>query len=276
MQTLYQKQTLAQALAYNKAKISCIPILYKDKIPTIKTWIPYQRVLPEESTIKKWFDNEDNHNIAVLTGNVSDLAVIDLDSKEAFIKLKTKAKWIVDNPIVETGRGYHIWVSLWEYPSTFAFDLEGSRCHVKANPGYVIAPPSMHVSGKEYKFLNGGNFKNRDTVDIQQIERAIAEAGGVRSSEKLQDAPITWASELCDKISTGGRNDSAVKLCGLLIRKFWYDPGLIKGLMLSWNAYYCDPPLPDREINYLVDTEIRRYLPRREDGVKSFKDKAGP
>lgn len=260
------KTRIANAASkYRSNNISVIPISPRDKRPALKTWLPYQRTFPEYSTINQWFrSSNSNFNVGVVTGSISNLAIVDLDSEEAFYKLIKHAPWMKDEVIVRTGKGYHFWFKLWEYHPTVTFKLEGVTCHLKINGSYCVAPPSIHESGREYTFIDdkSDEWITRSTVDIEEIKVAIKNAGGVFSNELLQDKPIDWVSGLLRKIPPGERNDTAARLCGLLIKKHPYDPGLIKFIMESWNKEFCDPPLTDREIEYLVESEIARYLPK--------------
>src|SRR2546426_439519 len=101
---------LDSAINYRRRGLSVIPIKTKDKKPLI-AWESYQKEPASEETIKHWFESWPNANVAIVTGAVSDVVVIDLDSAEA----KEKIKALVPNyelstvPRVRTGRGgYHL------------------------------------------------------------------------------------------------------------------------------------------------------------------------
>ena len=54
----------------------------KGKRPAVP-WSEYQTSRPSVDQVKKWFASNENYNLAVVTGNVSGLVVIDCDTIEA-------------------------------------------------------------------------------------------------------------------------------------------------------------------------------------------------
>lgn len=252
---------LTYARSYVSNSISVIPTEYKGKQPTIKTWLPYRETIPSIELIDSWFNKPSN--IAVVTGDISNLAIIDIDSMFAYGKIIKQAPWITSNPIVKSGKGYHIWISLWEYPNTTQFEIDGTLCHIKSNGGLCTAPPSIHATGKEYKFISGESVRPVDIIDYEELKRIIESAGGIFKHTEVLDRSVTWASELCENTSEGGRNDAAIRLAGLLIRKFFYDKGLVMGLMEGWNLKFCNPPLEQDELERLVRLAVARYNPER-------------
>ena len=78
---------LDAAIAYRRRGFSVIPIKPKDKKPLIG-WEPFQKEPASEETIRNWFTSSPEANIAIITGQVSDLVVIDLDSEEAKQRVK--------------------------------------------------------------------------------------------------------------------------------------------------------------------------------------------
>ena len=155
-------KTLELALLYVKKGLSVIPLKPKDKKPMLKSWKEYQQRLPTEEELRRWFKNKET-NIAIITGKVSgNLVVIDFDSREAFENFVRRVKkagkrlqFAISNTwIVESGKGFHIYLRLPRaelLPSTKVRFTEG--IDLKAEGGYVVAPPSVHPSGKRYEFV---------------------------------------------------------------------------------------------------------------------------
>lgn len=264
-----REHILYSAFMYRKLGISIIPIVAKTKVPAVKpTWLPYQRTIADPATINSWFNNDNNYNIGVVTGEVSNLAIIDIDNDEIYRLLLNKAEWLKEEVTVKTGKGYHIWLSFFEYPRTLTFRINGVTCHIKSNGGYCVAPPSIHESGREYKFVKS-RPEQRSLVDINEIKNLIKSCGGQFSAEILNDRPANWASSLFREIKEGERNDSAARLCGLLIKKHPFNPDLIRFFMESWNKEFCKPPLSEKELSRLVESEMARYLPKEREFFKS-------
>ena len=146
---------------YMESGLSVIPLKLGSKEPLV-AWKQYQERLPSPSELEEWFKGR-SANIAIVTGRVSgNLVVLDFDSKESFKafveKLKSASRLLridVNNTwIVETGKGYHVYLRLPRedlVPRTKVRLVEG--VDLKAEGGYVVAPPSMHPSGKRYRFI---------------------------------------------------------------------------------------------------------------------------
>ena len=154
---------LGYALMYWRLGFSIFPLKPRSKQPAVKTWKPYQIQPPELQEVELLFKEKDK-NIAIVTGTVSgNLVVIDFDSEELFREVmkkiiekgSTRLKEALANTwIVKTGKGYHVYVRLEDsslVPRTKPRLREG--LDIKAEGGYVVAPPSIHPSGKQYEFL---------------------------------------------------------------------------------------------------------------------------
>lgn len=150
------------ALMYRKKfGFSLIP-MRPHKIPFIK-WEKYQRTLPTENEIRVWWRKWPEANLGIVTGKVSNLAVIDVDTEEGKEQI---AKYIPDPydfPVCETpGGGMHFY---FRYPEDF--DLRNNcravpGCDLRAQGGYVIAPPSKGENGKCYQW--------HPLLDISKVE----------------------------------------------------------------------------------------------------------
>lgn len=77
------KTTLDYAQWYVSKGFSIIPLKPRDKNPAINTWKVFQTHRPTDDNLKTWFGNGSRNNIGIVTGAISGLAVIDLDSQGA-------------------------------------------------------------------------------------------------------------------------------------------------------------------------------------------------
>jgi len=143
---------LDDAIAYRRRGFSPIPIKAKDKKPLIG-WEPYQKELPSEKILEHWFTAWPDANLGLVTGAVSDCVVIDLDSDDARLKLKSLLDPfdLAAVPRSRTGRG---WQLFFKHPEVIIFNRAGviPGLDVRGDGGYVVAPPSIHPNGKQYKW----------------------------------------------------------------------------------------------------------------------------
>ena len=110
--------------------------------------------------IEAWWRNGSAANIGVATGLVSGLLVIDLDSPQglaAFRRIHAAhgGEPLPRAPIVVTGRGWHIYFPIPPGSERISCSTgKGSEqgVDVRADGGYVVAPPSIHPSGHVYRW----------------------------------------------------------------------------------------------------------------------------
>lgn len=231
------------------------------KKPAISTWIAYQTRKATDEEIENWFKNKDL-NIGIITGQISNLNVLDIDDEDSYRRLVSQAPFLTDTLTVKTGKGYHIYYRPDIHTRTTIFSMNNHIHHIKADGGYVVAPPSRHVSGRKYEFhieTAPSSYK------VDDIVKAILKSGATfRAADRHVSTtrPIGWAGELCQVNHEGSRNTRAAQLCGLLVRFFKQDPDFIMGLMKAWNEMYCSPPLSNYELEGLVQGEYKRYSSR--------------
>jgi len=98
-------------------------------------------------TIQEWWSQWPQANIGIAL-EPAGLLVLDLDGPEALEE--AKAKGLPPSPVVKTGRGEHrYFLNPWPGMATATKRGDSSGIDVKLT-GFVVAPPSLHRSGKTY------------------------------------------------------------------------------------------------------------------------------
>lgn len=115
----------------------------------------------EPNIIQIWWDTYPNANIGIATGSMSGLSVIDVDhgqGKDGFKNLETLEKEhgiIPRNICVRTGSGgLHIYLAAPDEPIGISASRLAKHIDVRGDGGYVVAPPSNHISGNSYTWEN--------------------------------------------------------------------------------------------------------------------------
>lgn len=247
---------LQWALYYvEERNFSVIPV-GTDKKPTIEKWKPFQTRKPTKYELQQWFGNGSKNNIGIVTGAISGIAVVDFDSPDA-VKL-AKEKRFPQTPIAKTARGYHAYCR--HKPGVGNFqdrdDLPG--IDFRAEGGFVVAPPSMHETGKTYEWVAGKNLDDLPLADIPEWILAEKPEGKI----PLRD--------LYAGVSKGDRNQTLTRLAGS-----WANDGLTFDECLEnavlWNQKN-NPTLPEKEvirtIRSIYETHHRRK-PKHEDETKT-------
>jgi hypothetical protein len=126
------------------------------KVPAL-AWREYQMRLPAEGEVREWFGAEPM-NLAVITGAISGIVVIDADDREAVRWVGRRLPYTPWQ--TQTARGFHLWYRSPDVrvPNRARLETPEGRLaiDVRGDGGYVIAPGSIHASGAEY--LEAGDW----------------------------------------------------------------------------------------------------------------------
>jgi hypothetical protein len=143
--------------------------LANDSKEPLTSWAEYQSRQPTEDEIKKWWTKWPKANIGIVTGRVSGITVVDLDGKDA-VEFARKNNFPA-TPLVKTGRdfGFHEYYRYREGIRNFQKRDDLPGIDLRGDGGYVIAPPSIHWSGKRYKWINGKGLDNIPLAEIPEI-----------------------------------------------------------------------------------------------------------
>lgn len=113
--------------------------------------------------IEEWFgEKAPPSNIGIVTGEISGITVIDIDIGEGKFGADSWAEAIKDHGepqtlMAETGSGgMHV---IFQYNSALktASNVLGKGIDSRNDGGYIVAAPSRHRSGGQYKWLNWGD-----------------------------------------------------------------------------------------------------------------------
>jgi len=121
------------------------------KHPAIKKW-PELATIDREQ-IKKWWTDHPDRGIGIATGEESNLTVLDVDGSAGAIALGKLAgpAGMPPTVVARTGRdgGMHYY---FQYASGIKSEAGklGKGLDTRSDGGYVVAPPSLHASGKHY------------------------------------------------------------------------------------------------------------------------------
>jgi hypothetical protein len=112
--------------------------------------------------IHKWWHNAPAANVAIRTGMVSDVWVLDADGAEglaAVAHLEAHYGKLPRTPTVRTGRGgRHYYFRVPNAPAIKnVLKLCGRFLDVRGEDGYVVAPPSNHLTGNPYTWETSPN-----------------------------------------------------------------------------------------------------------------------
>ena len=118
-----------------------------------------------------------------------------------------------------------------------AAGLEGVE--VKSDRAYVVAPPSIHETGRRYAWeVNGEALTAAPPewmIAPSQDGAGMHLAGGIKATADLDAIQEQGAAQ-------GGRDNPAMQLLGRWMAQGEYDPIVLATLLLRWNELN-DPPI---------------------------------
>ncbi len=232
----------------------------KCKTPLVG-WKEYQKRLPTEEEVSAWFGKWPDANIGIITGKVSGIVVFDLDSDHA-VEYAENEGGFPETAKVKTGKGYHVYAKHpgFEIRNDVKKELD---LDIRADGGYVVAPPSFHGSGRQYEWEEGYSIFEIDPAECEQWmidylkEVNSSSAKPVKeTTPKPSDNPNTaskattdnqYADILKNGAQQGQRNHTATRLIGHLLGK-GNDLEMVWEMVRQWNIAKNIPPVDETEL----------------------------
>jgi hypothetical protein len=219
----------------------------------------------DSNTIKGWWGNTE-FNIGIATGKESGFWVLDVDGAigEAALK-ELEERFGALPPTLEAisgGGGRHLYYKIENYSIRNSVSVFAPKIDIRANGGYIMAPPSLHGLGKRYAW----------SVDSTDEPAAAPEWAALRASAKFtsRGAPADkmpachWGELIASGVDEGKRDCTVTSIAGYLLRRY-VDPGAVLAFMLIWNTACCRPPLPDSDVVRIVNSIVGKESKRRRD-----------
>jgi Primase C terminal 1 (PriCT-1)/Bifunctional DNA primase/polymerase, N-terminal len=129
----------------------------------------------------------------------------------------------------------------------------------RGDGGYVLAPPSVHPSGRAYAWSVDSASVIAAAPDWLVHKIAAPNGNGAATPPTL---PSEWRELVEHGVGEGRRDTTLTKIAGHLLRRH-VDPLLALELMLALNEARCMPPLPAGDIERIVASIAGKELRRR-------------
>ena len=204
-------------------------------------------------TVEAWWRQWPEANVGLATGRESGFFVLDVDGPEGEETLKALEKTqgaLPPTTTVVTGNGKHFY---FKYPMNGEIKNSTTLApglHLRGEGGYVVAPPSVHVSGRRYEWLVSPNEVGLAEAPSWLVEfiarRSQSEGGSGFTAEE-------WEVD----VQEGERNDALTRRAGKLFAAKMPAKEVLETL-LSWNERHCRPPLQAAEVRRVVESIARR------------------
>jgi hypothetical protein len=245
------------ALALTQKGLAVFPCRQRSKLPA--TEHGFHDASTDPAAIEAWWRTDPNYNVAIATGMISKVFVVDIDGPDAEAELrKLEEQHGTLPPSVEviTARGRHIYFCMPDIDLRNSTSKIAPGIDVRATGGYVLTPPSIHPTGRRYCW-------SVDTAHVlAPAPRWLLAKIAPAASGNGATPPSAWR-ELIKGVPEGARDTSATKLAGYLLRRH-VDPLVTLELLHMWNETRCAPPLPAADIEKVVNSIAGKELKRRD------------
>ena len=230
--------TVDAALAYTLRGWSVIPVGI-DKRPLIP-WESYQHQRATPEVIKDWYKKYPDAGVAVITGVISSIFVVDVDPRHGGDLAPyglLPATWVVRTG----GGGWHFYFKGIQSCRTGIVP----GVDIKGEGGYVVAPPSGHPSGSQY---------------VVEVETEVTDPPAwllaliVKAHQNGNDKPHSWVSEALAGVPEKKRDTTCIQLAGYFRTLLPQDVTLA---ILSFWGQRCLPPFSLKEVTKCVNSVYR-------------------
>lgn len=213
-------------------------------------WKQWQSERVNRRMLEQWFGGKP-HNLFVITGSVSRLLVLDCDNEAAVRHWREELGPILEETTrVRTGNGYHFYFRLPEGAKVRGRSSSDSKVKwdIRAEGGGVVAPPSIHESGRQYRWA-----QNRGPEALKDVPEALLQGRGGGDDDRPVDEPRSLLTHLLQNVpGEGGRNNWLAQVAGHYARHIPYRDAFDQ--LVRDAADKLEPPLPEEEIAKLIES----------------------
>ena len=200
------------AMFYTSRNIKVFPVKKQGKSPLCTNG--FKSATTDKIVLQEWNNKFPNCNVGIPTGSINNIFVVDVDGEQGVESLN-RLELIygkLDAPTVITGKGKHLYFKM-----PVNTDIKSSvskianHIDIRANGGYVVAPPSIHENGHQYTWENfdiNQDFPQSPSWLISLIVNA-----------EKQPLPVSGVLEEISNAPQGQRNDTLYKRSISLIRR---------------------------------------------------------
>lgn len=151
-------ELLAAAIGYLERGWAVLPVAPRGKVPLTRHGL--KDATTDRDQVERWWRRAPQANIGVATGPPSGLLVVDLDGEEglgSWARLEARHGVTLTLEAATGGGGVHL---VYGYPAGVGLGNSAGRLgggvDTRGRGGYIIAPPSVHPSGRRYTWTVRG------------------------------------------------------------------------------------------------------------------------
>jgi len=216
------------------------------KLPAILEWKHLTKRRPTEEELVLWF-RKTRHNIGIICGRISRIAVLDADSQELAERLLRE---LPETPMMtKTAKGLHFFYRLKDgqhVPPRVR--VNRMMLDVRGEASYVVAAPSIHPdTGKPYERLGSWDLKSVPFFSPSWVETA---APNPAVSPRTVRNPLSYIKTIRALQGSGGSNATFRVAC--ILRDAGFSEAEALAAMIEWNHTNAEPKWTVKELLHKV------------------------
>lgn len=218
------------------------------------SWTRYQSERVTEEEIQRWWTTWPEANIGLVTGQISGVVGIDIDGEQGLRSLEEIGLPVDDfpyGPAARSGSG-HGAHHIMRYPAPGVVKTCANvipKVDLRSDGGLLVLPPSLHVSGNRYEWLEGRSILELDPPDFAWERLLGSSTEGTPTSGAIK--PRAWYEILLAGVAEPGRNVAATRLAGRYVNMFSYEETWL--LLRAWNRVNL-PPMEEGELRVIFES----------------------
>ena len=206
----------------------------------------------EESTIRQFCQFKFG-NIGIATGQRSGICILDVDPRhggdKSLAELEQEFSPLPHTVKSRTGHegGMHFY---FKYPQSGLGNKAGFRAglDIRGEGGYVVAPPSRHMSGRIYEWDPTCHPDNTAIAEMPAWLLMVVQSKGIKTRQNNSKIEV-W--------NEGCRNDNLFRYACSLSNKGAEVAAILKQSLVV-NLLQCNPPLSEAEVKKVVES-VKNY-----------------
>jgi hypothetical protein len=253
-------------LDYAALGLRVLPLAPADKCPNgrlVRHGV--KQATNEPRVVGAWWTAAPDANVGIACED--GLVVLDVDPRNGgdvtlAAQLRAAGAGLPPGPEVHTGGGgrHHYFAA----PRPTRCTQLGPGLELKATGGYVVAPPSVHPSGRVYAWHPARTLT--DPASLPPLPEWVARlADRDRDGKPAGSSPDERARWALAGAGEGERRQAALALAGHLLAR-GVDPQVALGLLQAWRLTRAAPgahPFSAAELERIVADLVRREADRR-------------
>ncbi|MCI0392152.1 MAG: bifunctional DNA primase/polymerase [Acidobacteria bacterium] len=217
----------------------------------------------DEGRIREWWDMWKDANVGVATGKEAGFFVLDVDPRSGGHKAladleREHGKLPETRSALTGGDGVHYFFKYPDFTVRNSAGKLGLGLDIKSDGGSIVVAPSLHASGRRYRWRNGAPIAEAPAWLLRLL----------RASTHKSYA--SGNAEIGGIIPEGRRNDMLTSLAGTMRRRGMVAEEIAPAL-LAVNSKRCSPPLAEDEVRKIA-AGVCRYAPADEATCQSYCD----